>query len=407
MVGLMILLGTGQMARPNTSLQPRTDINPGLLYWQAFGVLPKLEEADREKIDGFTEQLARWSSGSAAAPTVELPADVTSIVTHYERSLRLLDKARVSSAPCDWGADPADGPDMLIPDTRGLRELTKISLLKAAVQLESGNADDSVDTLMSVLALARHSAQDQTLVSVMLQQRVESQFVDYIGAKLGGYPAPALARLREGLRQIPPRVPLLLGVESEANFQRWMIDQVHRQLQRYPGDSHKAYAASRGILVELFASDKQQSQKAIAALDAASGSTAEGLVKLLDELEPFYQDARTLATAGPDTIDQTTSALEQRIKTSGNPIAAASLPNFGRARTRELAHLARWAMMEASLAQALGGEAALLAVPDPLSGKPFLVKAVEEGVVELRSEASLGAEVNPVLRVRQILTRER
>lgn len=400
---LVVVPVRAQITLPGAELQPRTNINPGLLYWQAFGALPRSDEAIRKELDEFAERLTRWSSGSAMAEPVELPVEASSLVTRYGRSLQLLQKARLSTAPCDWGADPADGPNMLVPDTRGLRELMKVSLLKAAVQLGSSSADESVDTLLACLTLARQFARDGTLVSVMLQQSAEGQFVDYIGSHLGRYPTSVMAKLRNGLSQIPPRVSVLTGVESESNFQRWMKDQIDTLVASNQGHSQKAYSDSHRILVDLFADDARLA----ATLDTSSGGTTDGLYRLLTDLGSFYEEARMLALAGPNTVGQAGTAFDKRVDASSNPIALAMIPNISRARKKELTHLSRWAMMEGSLAQFIDGDAALLTVRDPLSDKAFSVKSLDNGVVELRSQSNLGADLNPVLRVLRVATPSR
>jgi len=377
----------------------RTNINPGLLYWQAFGAMPKLEEGDRKKLDEFSDQVSSWSSGSSVGWAVKLPPESDALLKRYNRSLRLLQQARLSTTPCDWGADFADGPEMLVPDTRGLRELTKVSLLQAAVQLQAKSYDESVDTLLSCLALVRQSAKDGTLISVMLQQILEAKFVDYLGAELGRYPASAIVRLQQGLTQLPPRAPVLLGVEGERNFQRWALGQIDRQVEKWPGDDGKAYRGSRDVVLELFGGDPPHDKEAVTAVDAASGSSVRGLRNLLSDLGAFYDEGRTLAVAGADSVSQAATVLEQHVETSSNPIARMLIPNFGRARTRELCHLSRWAMMEASVAEVSGGQAAFLEINDPLAQAPFQVITPEQGIVELRSRTNLGNDFNPVLRV--------
>ena len=374
-------------------------MNPGLLYWQAFGALPKLEEGDRKKLDEFSDQVSSWSSGFSVGWAVTLPPESDVLLKRYNRSLRLLQQARLSTTPCDWGADFADGPEMLVPDTRGLRELTKVSLLQAAVQLQAKSYDESVDTLLSCLALVRQSAKDGTLISVMLQQILEAKFVDYLGAELGRYPASAIVRLQQGLTQLPPRAPVLLAVEGERNFQRWALGQIDRQVEKWSGDDGKAYRASRDVVIELFGGDPPHDKQAVTAVDAASGSSVRGLRNLLNDLGAFYDEGRTVALAGPDSVSEAATALEQHVETSSNPIARMLIPNFGRARTRELSHLSRWAMMEASVAEVSGGQAAFLEINDPLAQAPFQVITLEQGVVELRSRTNLGNDFNPVLRV--------
>jgi hypothetical protein len=391
--------GSLEAARATGAPHSRTDINPGLLYWQAFNALPKLEEGDRKKLDEFSDQVSSWSGGSSVGWTVKLPPESDALLKRYHRSLRLLEQASLSTTPCDWGADFADGPEMLVPDTRGLRELTKVSLLQAAVELQARSYDESVDTLLSCLALVRQSAKDGTLVSVMLQQILEAKFVDYVGAELGRYPVSAIVRLQQGLAQLPPRAAVLLGVEGERNFQGWALGQIDRQVEKWPGDDGKAYRGSRDVVLELFGGDPPHDKEAVTAVDAASGSSVTGLRKLFHDLGAFYDEGRTVAQAGSDSVSQAATFLEQHVETSSNPIARMLIPNFGRARNRELCHLSRWAMMEASVAEVSGGQAAFLEIKDPLAQGPFEVITLDQGIVELRSRTNLGNDFNPVLRV--------
>jgi hypothetical protein len=392
--------GSLEAARAIGAPSSRTNINPGLLYWQAFGALPKLEEGDRKKLDEFSDQVSSWSNGSSVGWAVTLPPESDALLKRYKRSLRLLQQARLSTTPCDWGADFADGPEMLVPDTRGLRELTKVSLLQAAVQLQAKSYDESVDTLLSCLALVRQSAKDGTLVSVMLQQILEAKFVDYLGAELGRYPASAIVRLQQGLTQLPPRAPVLRAVEGERTLVVWWtLGQIDRQVEKWSGDDGKAYRASRDVVLELFGGDPPHDKEAVTAVDAASGSSVNGLRNLLNDLGAFYDEGRTIAAAGPGSVSQAAAVLEQHVETSSNPICRMLIPNFRRARTVELCNLSRWAMMEASVAEVSGGQAAFLEISDPLAQAPFQVITIEQGVVELRSRTNLGNGFNPVLRV--------
>ena len=99
---LTVVHGSPQAATTSATLPPRTNINPGLLYWQAFGAMPKLEEADRKRLDEFTDQLTSWSRSSSVSWAVKLPRDSDSLLKRYDRSLRLLHQARLSTTPCDW-----------------------------------------------------------------------------------------------------------------------------------------------------------------------------------------------------------------------------------------------------------------------------------------------------------------
>lgn len=67
--------GTPHTQQQSAVVQSRTNINPGLLYWQAFGALPRLEETQAKQLAEFTDQLAKWSQGSSVGWSIKLPAD--------------------------------------------------------------------------------------------------------------------------------------------------------------------------------------------------------------------------------------------------------------------------------------------------------------------------------------------
>src|SRR5262245_22650536 len=96
---ILALLGTA-LGVPAASSY-RTDINPALLYWQAFNQLPELSPEERQLFDR-----------RQFAPTDEQYA---ALVRRYDTVFRLVRRGVNAKPPADWGVDLGDGPGTLLP----------------------------------------------------------------------------------------------------------------------------------------------------------------------------------------------------------------------------------------------------------------------------------------------------
>src|SRR5208283_4711717 len=77
----------------------RTDINPALLYYQAFLMAQNVPQADKDYLG--TNQ---WQGQ-------KLPERFGQIVAGYDNQFKLVREAAQQQVPCDWGADLYQGPE--------------------------------------------------------------------------------------------------------------------------------------------------------------------------------------------------------------------------------------------------------------------------------------------------------
>src|SRR5262245_30844314 len=84
-----------------SSEQFRTDINPALLYYQAFLLAPNLESAESD----FLFDARSW----------KLPERFGELAGRYDAQLNLVRRAGQATVPCDWGIDMSAGPLTLLP----------------------------------------------------------------------------------------------------------------------------------------------------------------------------------------------------------------------------------------------------------------------------------------------------
>src|SRR5262245_49704783 len=74
----------------------RTDINPALLYFQAYQNMPQLSDEDSKHL------FENWTGG--AWPD-RLDDHARELLKQYDNSFKGLHRARLAKAPCDWGYD--------------------------------------------------------------------------------------------------------------------------------------------------------------------------------------------------------------------------------------------------------------------------------------------------------------
>src|SRR6187551_2442447 len=108
---------------PTGAAEPdfRTDINPALLYFQAYQAFPQPKGEDAWRTD---EELDEQRLG---------------ILRQYDNSFKLVRRARFTKVPCDWGYDITDGPEALLPGLAPAKRLALVARLRAGVALEEGN----------------------------------------------------------------------------------------------------------------------------------------------------------------------------------------------------------------------------------------------------------------------------
>jgi hypothetical protein len=89
--------------------EPRGDINPALLYWQAFAVMPDLAPDDQKHL-----LETQW-------PTRPMDERAGELAIRYDQTFNLLRAGAASKAPCDWGIDMSLGPQALLPHLKAKR----------------------------------------------------------------------------------------------------------------------------------------------------------------------------------------------------------------------------------------------------------------------------------------------
>ncbi len=101
--------------------------NAALKYWQAFATMPKLTDAEQNRL--------------AEYPAKPLDAHSREIVSQAEYALKMMRRA-AALRQCDWGISfEEDGVFVLLPQGSAARLLTSLARLRARMRFEAGQLE--------------------------------------------------------------------------------------------------------------------------------------------------------------------------------------------------------------------------------------------------------------------------
>ncbi|HTG43150.1 MAG TPA: hypothetical protein VK633_01340, partial [Verrucomicrobiae bacterium] len=182
-------------ASPRSSPTPahRTDINPAMLYYQAFQVAPDLSQADRDFL--FDTE---WRGQ-------KLPPRVGELLSRYDDLFRLVRQAADATVPCDWGIDMTPGPATLLPHLARGKMITLTARLRTLWSLQEGRPEDARDDLLAAFALGRNISRDGTLIAAVVQVALENIVCSTIAENFYAFPPETLKEISSGMARAPVR----------------------------------------------------------------------------------------------------------------------------------------------------------------------------------------------------------
>ena len=306
------------VASTSLAVPPRKDINPALLYFQAFSQFPELDETE-----------SRLLVSDVAGDVSE---EEKALARRFDRVFQLLHRARGMKVPCDWGADIADGPYASTPNYIRIRTAANAAVLRARVALAEGQQAQARDELLAVSVLGRNVAVGASLVGTMIQVAVDAKVLDFISAHFDELKPQTRAELAAALNGAPPRQTVADAMANEqAGFCDWLVDRLEgfRANER---DDAKVLEQFRALLGEVFKSEADLADRII----EASGETSAGVIRYIKGVEPIYARSLTIARASAGDIKRETAEFEKAVNTTTNLLARVVIPNVGKARATEL-----------------------------------------------------------------------
>ncbi|HXR05626.1 MAG TPA: hypothetical protein VN836_13050 [Verrucomicrobiae bacterium] len=386
-IGLSLLLLTGTV--PGARGEGfRTDINPALLYYQAILLAPDpISDTNRDYLS------------SKEGKEKKLPERFGRIVAGYDNQFLLVRRAAHATVPCDWGLDFNDGPNLFLPHLARLKAISQAAQLRAVWDLQHGRQNDACEDLVAAFVMSRNAANDSLLISALVQFAMEALDYGTIANHFYEFSPETLKQLVDGFDAAPPRHTMAAAIATETSaFYHWQVNKIHELQKAHPGDDAKVMAGfhDSGIVTAF---DFVGYTNFWPRLVASSGTTSEGVLKLLDEEKQLFpRIARIMALPPPEYETQAKQFLAETHESHNPLFGVADLyftgfvlgggPNI-QVRVREFRVQAQEEMVRAAVEYNLHGEAGLKSVKDPFGDGPFtfqrfVFKGVDRGF-ELKS----------------------
>ena len=359
----------------------RTDINPALLYYQAFLLAPEpMSDADMNYF---------WVS--KAGREQKLPERFGKIVAGYDGEFKLVREVAQQKVPCDWGIDMSPGPATTCPHLPRAKAVAQAAGLRAVWDLQHGNQTGARDDLLAAFVLARNVSRDGTLIGALVQNANEAIVCSTVAGNFGQFAPETLQQLVDGFDTAPPPGTVAAAMMSEKLLgPDWLANKIRKLQQKNPGNDAKVMEAIREDenvqgFEYYYANKGIRDTNVWQRIFIASGGTSDGLLKLVLDLEPLYPRLAGIMALPPPEFEDQIQKFDAEIKKSQDPLVTVLSPNplgpVGGPRRREFREQAELAMVRAAVEYKLHGEAGLKSVMDPLGNGPFAFQRfVFEGV---------------------------
>lgn len=370
---LATVVAAGAMADARAE-QFRTDINPALLYYRAFQLIPDLSPTDH----GYFFD-SEWRGQ-------KLPERFGELAGRYDNEFKLVRQAAQATVPCDWGIDMSPGPATLLPQLARCKGVAQAARLRAMWDLQNGRQEDARDDLLAAFSLARNSSRDGTLIAALVQIAMENILCAAVAENYHQFSPEILKQLADGFDAAPPRGTVAACIPTEQTyFHDWLLRKVQQLQKDNPGDDAKVMAGIHELVTGLVGPEEGQTNQPQNDLwekvNRAAGGTSEGVVKLLGEMVPLYQRLAVIMAAPQPEYEDSIKEFTAQIENSANPLVTEMFPAVQKCRPREFGTQAILDMVRAAAQYKLNGEPGLKSVNDPFGQGPFgFERFVFEGV---------------------------
>ncbi len=375
LISMCLLALTGALFAARGGLF-RTDINPALLYYQAFLVAPKLSDADLDYL-----QTNNWQGQ-------KLPERVGTLVASYDEELKLLRQAAQQKVPCDWGIDLSRGPETLLPHLASAKRAAYGVRLNAMWDLQNGNEAEARDDLVAGLTLGRNVSKNSTLVSVLVGVAIESIVNLTVAGNFHRFSPETLQQLADGFAAAPARGTVADCMTGEEPiYRKWLPNKIKELRDEHPGDDVAVMAGLHQFVGDFDTNFWEE-------LTNAAGGTIDGIIKMSNDSEPLYAQLAKILVLPHGEYEEQMKQFGPEVEKSGNFLVSQSFPALQASRRREFISLEDTAMVRAAIEYKLHGEAGLNSVMDPCGNGPFVFQRfVFDGVdrgFELKSAYNRG-----------------
>jgi hypothetical protein len=352
----------------------RRDINPALLYFQAYQYLPQLSEEDNKHL---FDHPGAW-------PDQPFDERALGLLKQYDKAFKLIHRARFAQVPCEWGYDLSDGPDALLPGLAPAKRMAQAARLRAMVSLDATQFEPMRDNVIAAYTLGRNLSADRILISTLVQIAIENILTSVIMENYYRLSADQLDELIQGFDRAPRRGLIVDTISTEHDSFYGSIARTVQKISADADGNSDAFWTRFEAFWNPIATDPESKtgpEPSAVRIRQIVGGDPAGTLRLLNELPALYKEtARVMLLPYPEYKTQAPILWDQ-FTNSKNPFIKQFFPLFTKLRGKEFSAVVRQEMVRAAAAYKRGGADSMRAIHDPLIGEPFEFSRVEiEGV---------------------------
>jgi hypothetical protein len=348
---ILSLLGSVSLAQPSPPVNEALADNAALVYWQAYSLMPELDEAEKKSLDNLL-----------AGKTPD--AQVAKTLRQAKESLRLLQRATKFSQ-CEWGLEYNRGVEMGLTHVSQARNLSKLAWARARIRFAEGQNQAAIDDILAALFLARRIGQDPVIVSLIVEYALEEHATALLLRYLPQLEKSELDSLTAGIDCLPQGKTMADGWRMEKELVlEWFI----RELRK---------PDSKDRVLTMFGNKDDPN---IVALTKMSQSEMLGAAI---QLRGVYDEVSDVLTSSPDEVDAFIKEMMAKVDSMGpaKHFAAYLIPSVRDHRRRCAVHQVRCLMLSAAIAVAKDGQSVLKRddLRDPFGQGPLEYKTLSKG----------------------------
>jgi hypothetical protein len=337
----------------------RTDINPALLYWQAWAQIPDLSEADRGYL--FTNE---WRGQV-------LPPRAGELLSRYNNVFKLLHRGGKAQVPCVWGYDLTDGPEALLPGLAKAKAVAQAARLRVSWHLQQGNQSAARDELIAAFIEGRNLATDRILISALVQFAIENICMNAVVENYQRFKPETLREVLAGFDAAPPRGSIADSISTErSSMYGWVLLKL-ADLQAETKNEPEAIEKAQALLQMIVSTPDQPRPDWGKDVLAAAGGSMDGLMSYVRQLDAFYPELETILRLPYSQASVQIKQFNQKVQNHPNLLAREFLGPFDRSLAKEFGAEVKLTMLRAAIAYSTQGEAGLKSVIDPSTQSPF------------------------------------
>lgn len=334
---------------------PRTNLNPALVYWQAYALLPDLSEADDQRVGD-----RRQARNDDATKT---------LAERFDGSFKLLHRAAQLQGQVDWGIDLSDGPFAMLPQLAKAKRMAQAATFRGNYYLASGREKDVMRDLGDAFVLGRHVGSDRVLISSLVQIAMENIVTTFVAENYYRLNNESLTDLQQIFATAPPRGTVARCIDTEQYaFVDWYRRKVE-QIQKTHPNEQEAMKEIRVLILSTLAEGEDTNM--VDKLIAASGGTSAGLKAHLVQTGKFCDELELIMDLPYAAYTQRAAEFMARINSDNQPLLQAIMPAILKSRNREFRAVAKMAMVQAAIELRRAGADGFNAVRDPFGDGPL------------------------------------